>query len=170
MAAKAYVRRVAGRFLEVLGTVVSAGAANGGDIVALDDTGHIDPSIMPTGYGADVKVVVASEALTASALVNLWDNSGTINARNADNSAEGKEANGFVLAGVASGANATVYFSRAITGLSGLTDGARCYLGTGGAVTQTPVTGAGKVDQYVGRATSASTMSFEPDDYVVKAS
>lgn len=171
MAAKTIARRVAGVWREVLGVVVSAGAANDGDIPALDATGRLHMSVMPTGLGADTKTVIASEALSAGNLVNLYDNAGTINARKADASVEGKECNGFVLAAVAQGANATVYFSRLITGLSGLTDGARYYLATTpGGITATPVSGAGTVDQYIGKATSTTELTFEPDDYVVKAS
>ncbi|MEE8629069.1 hypothetical protein [Methylobacterium ajmalii] len=171
MAAKTFARRVAGVWREIVGVVVSTGAANDGDIPALDATGRLHTSVMPVGYGADTKVVVASEALSAGNLVNLYDNAGTINVRKADASVEGKECNGFVLAAVVQGGNATVYFSRLITGLSGLTDGARYYLATTpGGLTATPVTGVGTVDQYIGKATSTSELTFEPDDYVVKAS
>jgi hypothetical protein len=170
MAAKTFARRVSGVWREFLGVVTSTGTANAGDIPALDDSGHLDASLMPVGFGGDTKVVVASEALSAGNLVNLWDNAGTINVRKADASAEGKDAQGFVLDAVASGAQATVYFARKITGLSGLTNGARYYLATTpGGVTATAVSGVGKVDQYIGRAVSATEIAFEPDDYVVKA-
>jgi hypothetical protein len=170
MPAKTFIRRVSGVWKEILATVVSTGVANAGDVVALDDSGRLDPSVMPSGLGADVKAVVTSEALSAGNLVNLYSNAGTINARKADASAEGKEANGFVLSAVSSGGTANVYFSRVITGLSGLTVGARYYLAdTAGAATATPLTGTGKIDQYIGRALSATELQFEPDDYVVKA-
>ena len=170
MAAKTFARRVAGVWREFLGTVSSTGTANAGDIPALDDSGHFDASLMPVGYGADTKVVTASEALSAGSLVNLWDNGGTINARKADATSEGKEAAGFVLDAAASGGQATVYFARKITGLSGLTNGARYYLSTtAGGVTAVPVSGAGKIDQFIGRAVSTTEIAFEPDDYVVKA-
>jgi hypothetical protein len=171
MPAKSFVRRVAGVWKEFLGVVVSTGAANAGDIPAFDDTGRLDISVMPQGFGSDTKVVAASEALSAGDLVNVYNNAGTVAARKADGSAEGKEANGFVLASVASGAQATVYFGRVLSGLSGLTIGARYYLSatTAGAVTATPATGAGKIDQYIGKAISATEIAFEPDDYLVKA-
>jgi len=170
MAAKSFARRVQGIWREVLGVVTSAGTANAGDIPALDDSGHLDASLMPVGYGADTKVVTAGEALSAGNLVNLYDNAGTINARKADASTEGKEAYGFVLDAATSGSPVTVYFARKITGLAGLTDGARYYLATTpGGVTATAVSGAGKIDQFIGRAISATELAFEPDDYVVKA-
>lgn len=170
MPAKSFVRRVAGRFTEVLGVVQSAGAANAGDLIALDDNGKIDVSNMPTGFGQDTTQAAATEAITAPALVNLYLANNVQSVRNADNSVEGKEANGFVLASIASAATGTVNLSGTLSGLSGLTVDARYYLGTVGGVTPTPVTGAGKVDQLIGKATSASTIAFRAHDYVVKAS
>jgi hypothetical protein len=45
--------------------------------------------------------------------------------------------------------------------------GARYYLSTTpGTITATPVTGSGRVDQYVGTALAATELNFEPDDGV----
>lgn len=170
MPAKTFARRVSGIWREILGTVVSAGNTNGGDIVALDDTGHLDPSVMPVGYGADVRVYTASEALSAGNLVNIWLNGSTDAARKADATAEGKPADGYVVDNAASGAQVTVYFGRKITGLTGIVTGQRYYLATTpGGITATPVTGVGRVDQYIGKGASSTEIAFEPDDYVVKA-
>ena len=162
MAAKAYARRVAGVWREFLGTVLSTGVANAGDIVALDDTGHLDASLMPVGFGTDVKPLVASEALSAGNLVNVWSSAGT--------EAVGKPCDGYVLDTVTSGATVSVYFGRKITGLTGIVPGARYYLSkTPGGFTATPVSGVGAVDQLIGKGISATEIAFEPDDYVVKA-
>ncbi|GJE54598.1 hypothetical protein [Methylobacterium thuringiense] len=170
MAAKTFARRVSGIWREILGVVISTGAANAGDIPALDDTGHLDPSVMPVSYGADVKVLPATEALSASNLVNVWSSSGTASVRKADATAEGKPCHGFVLDSVASGTSVTVYFGRKITGLTGIVPGQRYYLDTtAGGFTATPISGAGKVDQFVGEGISTTEIGFEPDDYVVKA-
>lgn len=170
MPAKSFARRVAGVWREVLGVVISTGTANAGDIPALDDTGHLDASVMPVGFGADVKPLVASEALTAGNLVSIWSNSGTENVRKADGTTEGKPCVGFVLDNAASGATVNVYFGRKITGLTGIVPGARYYLSkTAGAFTATPVTGSGAVDQFIGVGCSTTEIAFEPDDYVVKA-
>lgn len=169
MAAKTFTRRVAGRFLEVLGIVQSAGAANDGDLVALDANGRLDPSVMPSGFGADVVTAAATEAIAAPALVNLYLAGGVLSVRNADKTAEGKEANGFVTSSIASGSTGQVALSGNLTGLTGLEIGTRYYLGTVGGVTKTPASGAGAVDQYVGKATSATTIAFRAHDYVVKA-
>ena len=92
----------------------------------LDASGKLDPSTMPTGVGQDAKTVLTSEALTIGP-VNIYNNAGVANVRKADATAEGKEANGFVIAAFGSGVNATVFFEGRITGLSGLTIGARYY-------------------------------------------
>lgn len=169
MAAKTFLRRAAGRTLEVLGIVVSTGAANDGDLVALDPNGRLDSSVMPSGFGADVVTAAATEAITAPALVNLYLAGGVLSARNADNTVEGKEANGFVNATIANGSSGQVSLSGNINGLAGLTVGARYFLGTVGAATNAPVTGAGKIDQLVGKAISATSITFKPSDYIVKA-
>jgi hypothetical protein len=152
----------------VSATVSSAGAANAGDIVALDTDGYLSLSVLPTGVGPDTKTIVASETLTAGNLVNIWNDSGTPKVRKADATAAGKEADGFILTSVDSAANALVYFEGVITGLTSLTVGARYYLNTtAGGITTTPGSSAGNVLQYVGRAISATELSFEPDDGVV---
>lgn len=149
----------------------SAGAGDAGKIPALDASGRLDNSMMPVGIGADTKQLAASETLAAADIVNVWNDAGTAKARKADGSASGKECVGFVLAGAASGANATVYFEGTITGLSGLTPGTRYYLSatTPGQVTDTAPSTSGNVVQYIGRAISATEISFEPDDGVVLA-
>lgn len=170
MAAKTFMRRVAGVWREIVATVISTGPANAGDILALDDSGHLDASVMPVGYGADVKVYTASEPLSAGNLINTWLNGSTDAARKADASSEGKPAIGYVLDGAPTGAQVTVFFGRKITGLSGIVTGRRYYLSTTpGAFTDTPVTGAGKVDQFIGTGASPTEIAFEPDDYIVKA-
>ena len=53
MAAKTYIalNTSTGRFVRVVATVVSLGAANAGEIVALDDDGLIDASLLPIASG-----------------------------------------------------------------------------------------------------------------------
>jgi hypothetical protein len=51
MPAKKFLRLTAGRPAEVAGVVVSAGAANAGDIPALGDDGLLDPSVVPAVAG-----------------------------------------------------------------------------------------------------------------------
>lgn len=149
----------------------SAGVADAGKIVALDATGRLDESMMPVGIGADTKLIVTSEIIAAGDMVNVWDDAGTAKVRKADGSTTGKEAVGFVLEGAASGASVAVYFEGVVTGLSGLTPGARYYLSasTPGLITATAPSASGNVVQFVGRALSATELSFEHDDAIVLA-
>lgn len=171
MAAKRFLALVSGRIKQIAAVVTSAGAGNDGDLVALDATGKLDASVLPSGVGQNTVSAVASEALAAGDLINLYNNAGTINCRKADATAEGKECYGFVKASVSNGGTATVYTSgNILTGLSGLTPGARQYLGTtSGARTETPPSTAGNVVQMVGIAASASTIAFEPEEPITVA-
>ena len=163
MAAKTFLRVVAGVMTQVFGVQTSAGAANAGDIPALDDTGRIHNSMMPVGIGADTKELPASEALAAGDKINVWSDSGTAKMLKADATTPGKAADGFVIAAVSSGATGTAYFEGTNTQLSGLTPGAPYYLSTtAGGVTTTPPSATGQVVQYVGKALSATELSFEP--------
>lgn len=170
MAAKRYLSNLAGRIKMVAAVVTSAGAGNDGDLVALDASGKLDASVMPTGFGQNTQSVQASETLVAGDIVNIWNNGGD-RVRKADATSEGKEAHGFVLAGVASGGTATVYLSgNRITGLTGLTPGARQYLATtAGARTETAPSTAGNVVQMVGIALNSTTIGFEPEEPITVA-
>ena len=168
--AQKFLRILAGAWAELEALVTSAGAGDAGKIPALDATGKLDNSLMPVGIGADSKILPASENLAAGDKVNIWNDGGTAKARKADATVAGKEANGFVLAAVTSGANATVYFDGTNTQLSGLTPGAVYYLATtAGGVTTTPPSGSGNVVQRVGRALSATELTFEPGEPVTLA-
>lgn len=161
---------VSNRPTEVEATVVSAGAGNAGDAVALGSDGKLDLSVMPTGIGPDITSLIASEALSGGDFVNVWNDAGTPKVRKADATAAGKEADGFVLDAVLSGASASVYHEGANTSLSGLTIGARYYLSTTpGAATLTPGSATGNVLQYLGRAVSATKLVFEADEGIVRA-
>ncbi len=169
MAAKKFLRNVAGKITEIVATVISTGAANDGDIPALDSTGRLDVSVLPVGVGPDVKVVLASEALVAGDYVNIYNNGGTPNVRKADNS-NSREAHGFVKTAVSNGANATVYFEGPNDALSSLTVGARYFLNTAGAVTTTaPSAPAAQISQLVGIAVDATTINTDIDDVIVLA-
>lgn len=169
MPARKYLRMNAGRIAEEAATVTSAGAADEGKIVALDSSGRLDNSVMPVGIGADTAIIQASEALAAGDFVNVHNVSGSARVRKADAAAAGKEAHGFVLASVASGANATVYFEGHNTQVTGRTIGARQYLSasTPGAATETAPSGAGNVVQLLGFAVSATSIATEIEDGIV---
>lgn len=161
MAAKKYYRNLSGKITELAATIVSAGAANEGDIVALDAGGKLDVSVLPTGIGADTATIPSSENLAAGDLINIWDDTGTTKVRKADATSAGKEAMGFVKASVTSPANASVYFEGDNTGLTGLTGGVLYLATTAGQPTSTAPSSSGNVVQIVGFATSATAMNFQ---------
>lgn len=161
---------VNGKITQVEATVTSAGVADAGKVPALDSTGHFDPTLMPPGVGANVKLILASENIGAGKYVNIYDDAGTTKVRLADNS-NSREAHGFLLDAVTSGNNATVYFEGTNNDLSGLTSGSRQFLATAGGVTATPPTFAGgaTISQLVGTAISATEIDTDIDDIVVLA-
>lgn len=151
-------------------SIVNAAASGPNKIPLLDGSGRLDPSTLPTGVGQDAQSCPASEALAAGAYVNIWNDAGTAKARNADATAEGKEAHGFVTAAVASAATATVFKEGSNTGLTGLTPGTRLYLGTTpGTATATAPSTAGNVVQLVGIASTAASADFEAGEPITVA-
>lgn len=166
-----FIKLNGGRLQEESGVTVSAGAADAGRLPQLDASGRLDNSVMPVGIGADTASIQASEALAAGDFVNIHNVSGAPRVRKADAATSGKEAHGFVLAAVSSGANATVYFEGQNTQVTGKTPGARQYLSptTPGATTETPPSAAGQVVQFVGVAISATSITTEIEDGVILA-
>lgn len=145
-------------------TVVSTGAPQAGDIVALDGGGKLDVSVLPNGVGPATFTATATEALTAGDFVER--HSGGV--RLADNT-NSRPADGYVIANVANAATATVYFGGVNNQRAGLTAGDRLFLTTAGDVTNTPPTTAGHYSQYLGRALSATEMLVEIDRPIILA-
>ena len=169
MAAKRYLELDQGKIKTKQATVVSTGAPNDGDLVALDTSGKIDETVLPVGVGPDVAVITVSEAagLSAGDYVNIFDSTGP-KVRLADNS-NGREAHGFVKEAFADAASATVYFEGPNDDLSGLTVGGRVYLGTAGNIIQTPLDPAvdtGSIHQLLGVAVSATEVNTDIDDCI----
>ena len=150
-------------------TVTSAGAADAGKLPALDGAGRLSSTMMPAGFGDDTVIVVASEALSAGDVVNVWNDAGTPKVRKADATTAGKEGHGFVLESVLNGGNATVYFEGQNTSVTGLTAGAVFLSTTAGGVTNTAPSGSGNVVQRVGFATSSTAFNFQSNDPIVLA-
>lgn len=140
--------------------VTSAGAGDSGKLPALDGTGRLDASFMPIAVGADIAIIIASEALLAGAFVNVWNNAGVVNVRNSDSTAVGKEAQGFVLSAVAINGNATVYFEGSNTAVTGKTGGKQ-YLSTAGTSSSTAPVASGNIVQICGFATSSTVVNFQ---------
>ena len=158
-----------GKLIEA--TVASTGVAQAGDILALDGSGKIDASVLPTGVGPDGKIAEADEALSAGDYVNIFDDGGTVKVRLADNS-NGREAHGFVLDAFAAAAQATVYFEGANTAVAAGTAGSRAYLGTAGAIITTPLdeslpANVGKLHQLLGSYVDTNEINTDIDDCII---
>lgn len=145
-------------------TTTSVGAGSSGKVVALGASGKIDESMLPTG--PELATAVASEAISAGNLVNIYSNAGVSTMRKAD-AASNRPANGYVLAAVASAATGTYYSDGRITGLSGLTAGTSLWLGAAGATSSTAPTATGSIQQRIGHASSATEIMFNPDPQTV---
>ena len=164
---KKYIKLQNGRLQEDF--AVNEGGSEG-DLVALDVNGDIPLEYMPPGIGPDTASIVASEALNGGDFVNIWDDAGTPKVRKADATTIGKEADGFVIDSALQDVVAMVYFEGRNPSRAGLTIGARYYLSTtAGGITATAPSGAGNVVQYVGRATSETSLAFEATDGVILA-
>ena len=165
-----YIRLNNGVPTETEATTQSTGATEAGRIIAANANGHLDETWLPPGIGADVAIIQASENLSAGDLVSVFDDAGTFKVRKADASTTGKRADGFVLASVTSGQNATVYAEGTIVGLTGVTAG-KLYLSdtTPGGFSATPPVGAGKIVQCIGFGTSATTINFDRGEIYVLA-
>ena len=163
------IQLVNGKLTQVEAQVTSAGVADAGKIPALDSSGKLDLSLLPVSIGPDVAVVEADENLSPGDYVNIFDDAGTPKARLAD-SANARDAHGFVKANVTAGNPATVYFEGANDDLSGLTVGARYYLDTAGNATATPPAApAAQISQFVGIAINSTTINTDIDDCIILA-
>lgn len=165
-----YLYQNSGVLTEREATVTSAGAGDAGKIVALDATGRLAPDMMPIGIATEADEIETSEDLSAGDFVNLYSATG-IKCRKADATTAGKEANGFVLAATVSGATAVVYrISQTNNQLTGLTPGAKYYLGTtAGGVVNTVPSASGNVVQFLGIAKAATELIFAPGMPIVLA-
>jgi len=167
MAAKKFLRNVAGRIQEVLGIVTSSGVSNDGDIPALGADGRLDITLMPVGVGASTQSLVTSENLASGDFVNIYNNGGVPTARKADATTNGKVAHGFVLASTTSPASATVYLggiNTAVT-VAATSAGAYVYLATtAGGFTLTAPSATNNLVQILGVVSAANTIRFQPQE------
>ena len=143
----------------LVNTTTTGGAPNAGKRVQLNGSGVLDVSVLPSGVGDETEVFPASEALSAGDCVNKWNDAGTVKVRKADTN--GKPADGYVKAAVASGANATVYSDGLNDAVTGLTIGTVYLSATPGGYSATPpADGSGLVLQELGFANSATAVKF----------
>lgn len=115
--------------------------------------------------------IQASEALSEGNEVNFHNVSGNLRVRKASAATAGMEADGYVLANVSSGANATVFRSGVNDKKSGLTPGEILFLSSSasGAVQNTPPGASGQYVQIIGKAISATSYEFRRGDPIKRA-
>lgn len=147
--------------------VGGGGSAN--QIPALDGSGRLDATMMPTGIGAETSLVPASGSLAAGDFVNVYNDAGTMRARKADASSAVAPANGFVLDAFADLATATVYWGGLNTAVTGLTPGVAYMSTTPGIATATAPSTSGNVVQKIGWAVNATTVMFSPREHILLA-
>lgn len=161
MAVEKFFYDNSGRQTDKEAATASTGAPDAGKIVALDTTGKLDITMMPTGVTAEAKSITASEALSSGDLINLWNDSGTSKMRKADATTAGKEADGYVKDAVLSGASGTAFFDGINSGVSGLTIDTIYFLSTtAGGVTSTAPSASGNVVQEIGKTTATGELIF----------
>lgn len=158
----------AGGFQEVVATAVG-GTGQANKIPALDLSGRLDTTMMPTGVGAETSTIPAFGALAAGDLVNVFNDVGVIRVRKADASNAVAPAHGFVLSAVPDTANATVYWSGLNSSVTGLTPGVHYLSITAGTSNHVAPATAGNVVQKVGIAISSTVLSFNPQDPILLA-
>lgn len=155
-----YRDSTSGQVQEAQPQTTSAGAGSANLLFQLDAAGRIDSSFLPVGVVADVYNANASGAITAGDM--CYVTSGGLIAR-ASAAVAGNGAWGFSLTTVTTGNPAVIYFAGSDTAVSALTAGSRYYLSdtTPGAITATPVTGSGKLHQFVGYALTTTRLIFD---------
>ena len=156
----------AGGFREVEG-VATGGAGQANKIPALDLSGRLDSTMMPTGIGAETAALEAFGALAAGDFVNVFNDAGVMKVRKADASSGVAPANGFVLAAYTIGATATVYFAGLNSQVTGLTPGQHYLSTTPGASNHVAPSAAGNIVQRVGTALNSTTVFFNPQDPIL---
>ena len=165
------LQRTAGQNRQYTPITASAGAADAGKIPALGGDGKLDPTMYNPGADTSIQIT-ASETIGAGKFYNLFDDSGTLKARLADNS-NGRPADGFVKVSISASATGTGFPLDSVNpALTGLTVGTAYYLGTAGGVISTPLDStdagnAGYIDQKLGKALSATELATDDYDYVV---
>lgn len=164
-----YINIDGGVLKQLTAIATSSGSSDADKIVRTDSTGFLNSTLFPPGIGQPSITVVAGEALSAGNLVYIGSD-GKAYKSDASGANQSKIAVGFVTASYAANANATVYTEGLISGLSGLTPGAKYFISaTPGDITSTAPTTSGYAWQPIGTAINATTLSFRPDVAVTLA-
>ena len=165
MADKYIQRNSLGELVEVRSVENSTGAADAGKLVALDDTGKLKDSLLPAQSGSTLIKAVASEAVTAGSLLNLWNNGGILSVRLA-NASIGRKAVGFTTQTKSSGQTVDVIMGGIMEGLSNITPSANYFLSATvpGSFGTTPPSSVGHISQTIGVGADVTSLMFNPQD------
>lgn len=130
--------------------------------------GDLDPSLIKVGPVSFIpeaqQQVMASEALSAGDLVNVWDDDGDFKVRRALAAVtlgDIRRAHGFVTSDAGPGDMVTVRLTGHNNHVSGLIPGTQ-FLGIDGSLSPTPPSTAGNIVQSVGFAVTPTVLSFQP--------
>jgi hypothetical protein len=170
MAAPKYLKRDAtsGHVSEVISTETGPAAEV---VVSTTSGGTIDPTLLPVSGASSA---IAGENIPAGGYVyiKLSGSPAVPSLFKAVWSSGGNQAIGFVLTSWTTGQTATYYDSGANSGLTGLTVGSRYYgdSTTAGGVTTTVPTGAGTISQFLGTASSTTSLESDIEDGIILAS
>ena len=156
----------AGGFQEVEASA-TGGAGSANKIPALDLSGRLDATMMPTGIGAETSAIEAFGALAAGEFVNVYNDGGVAKVRKADASSGTAPANGFVLSAYLTGETATVYWGGLNNAVSGLTPGQHFLSTTPGASNHVAPSASGNIVQRIGFAINSTTINFQPQDPIL---
>jgi hypothetical protein len=118
--------------VEATGISESAGAGDANKLVATNEDGKIDPSLLS---GSNSFTGTAATAIGGLRTVYL-DDDGNLDVADPDTA----PAVGLIRDAVSADESVTVYQSGPVNGFAGLTEGARYYMGASGVPTETPVT------------------------------
>ena len=165
MAGKKYMSLSGGKKVLTTSNNSSAGVADANKIVSLNAAGKIDPSMLTD---QDVSSIVAFENMAAGDYVNLFLDAGVIKARLADNSND-RPAHAYIDDTVTALSFVNCFFEGSNTNLSGLTIGARQFLGTVGQTIETaldPDVITGNIHQLLGVAISATEVNTDIQDCI----
>jgi len=163
-----YRNPVTGQVQEVIATETGP-VAN--VVVATGPGGTIDPSLLPIS-GASSAVVGESLNAGAYVYVKLAGSPAVPTLYNAVWASGGNQAIGFVLSGYSPTQVATYYDSGSNSALSALTVGDRYYgdPSNAGGVTTTVPTGVGVLSQFLGTASSPTSLESAIADAIILAS
>lgn len=140
------------------------GSADAGGVPELDANGQIPAGFLPGSEQADRE---SNEVLGGNAFVNVFDDAGTTNVRNAIATAFITKASGFVVESATGGDTVNVRSEGVVSGFTGLIPGDPVFLSptTPGGITQTPpVAGSGLLWQKVGIADSFTEIRLDIDN------